>query len=78
FLYIFYNQFCFFSYCHRNLPFILFTILTSISITGTSVKIPTIVASTAALVVPNNAIATAIASSIFVWDRHNVLHVNDA
>ena len=23
FLYIFYNQFCFFFYCHRNIPFVL-------------------------------------------------------
>jgi hypothetical protein len=38
-------------------------IFTSVNITGTSVKTPTIVASAAGLVVPNRAIATATASS---------------
>lgn len=36
---------------------------TSASITGTSVNTPTVVASAAGLVVPNNAIATATANS---------------
>lgn len=41
----------------------LFAIFTRISITGTSVKTPTVVASAAGEVVPNNAIATATESS---------------
>lgn len=41
----------------------LFAILTRISMTGTSVKTPTVVARAAGEVVPNNAIATATDSS---------------
>ena len=48
---------------NRNQPFVLFASLTSVSMTGTSVRTPTVVASAAGLVVPNNAIATATASS---------------
>ena len=44
-----------------NLPFVLFAILTSKSITGTSVNTPTVVARAAGEVVPNSAIATATA-----------------
>lgn len=52
---------------HRNLValsylkdcFVLFAIFTSVSITGTSVSTPTVVASAAGLVVPNRATATA-------------------
>ena len=46
-----------------NLPFVLFAILTSKSITGTSVNTPTVVARAAGEVVPNSAIATATANS---------------
>ena len=54
------------SSCHltsANHPFVLPAIFTSVNITGTSVKTPTVVASAAGLVVPNRAIATATASS---------------
>jgi len=42
---------------------VLFAIFTSNSINGTSVKTPTVVASAAGESIPNNAIATATASS---------------
>jgi hypothetical protein len=42
---------------------VLFAILTNINITGTSVRTPTVVARAAGEDVPNNAIATATASS---------------
>src|SRR5699024_1790482 len=48
---------------YANLAFVLLAIRTSISITGTSVRTPTVVASAAGLVVPKSAIATATASS---------------
>lgn len=47
----------------RNLFAVLFAIFTRNSITGTSVRTPTVVASAAGEVVPNKAIATATASS---------------
>lgn len=47
----------------ENQCFVLFAILTSINMTGTSVRTPTIVASAAGLCVPNNEIATATANS---------------
>src|SRR5690554_358229 len=46
-----------------NQCLVLFAILTSINITGTSVSTPTMVASAAGLSVPNKEIATATASS---------------
>lgn len=46
-----------------NHPFVLLAIRTSSNITGTSVNTPTVVASAAGEVVPNNAIATATANS---------------
>jgi hypothetical protein len=46
-----------------NQPLVLFAILTKISMTGTSVSTPTMVASAAGLWVPNKDIATATASS---------------
>lgn len=42
-----------------NQCFVLFAILTKSSITGTSVKTPTVVAKAAGESIPNNAIATA-------------------
>ncbi|MBR0171193.1 MAG: hypothetical protein IJQ21_00205 [Lachnospiraceae bacterium] len=47
----------------QNLSFDLFAIFTNVSITGTSVSTPTVVARAAGLVVPNKAMATATASS---------------
>ena len=41
----------------------MFAIFTSVSMTGTSVSTPTVVANAAGLVVPNRATATATASS---------------
>ena len=46
-----------------NHPFVLFAIFTKISITGTSVRTPTIVASAAGDFVPKSEIATATANS---------------
>ncbi len=46
-----------------NHPLVILATFTSASITGTSVNTPTVVASAAGLVVPNNAIATATANS---------------
>lgn len=66
----------------RCLVCILFAIVTSMSMTGTSVNTPTVVASAAGLIVPNNAIATATASSkkleapiitaAISWDNLNI------
>ena len=47
----------------QNSLFVLFAIRTSVSITGTSVSTPTVVARAAGLVVPKRATATATASS---------------
>lgn len=51
------------SYSSLNHPFVLFAIFTSISITGTSVNTPTIVASAAGDLAPKREIATATANS---------------
>ena len=52
-----------FSYSYLNFSFNLFAIFTRVSITGTSVNTPTVVASAAGLDVPNKATATATANS---------------
>lgn len=52
-----------FSYPFLNHPFVLFATFTRNSITGTSVKTPTVVANAAGEVVPNKATATATANS---------------
>ena len=52
-----------FIYHFLNHPFVLLATFTSVSITGTSVNTPTVVARAAGLVVPNKAIATATANS---------------
>ena len=54
---LFVNYFC------GNQCVVLLAILTRVNITGTSVSTPTVVASAAGLVVPNNATATATANS---------------
>ena len=48
---------------HTFFKLVLFAIFTRVNITGTSVRTPTVVASAAGLVVPNNATATATANS---------------
>ena len=57
----------------RNLFAVLFAIFTRNSITGTSVRTPTVVASAAGEVVPNKAIATATASSKKLDGRKKIL-----
>ena len=54
---------CTHGFVYLNQCFVLFAIFTKISMTGTSVRTPTTVANTAGDVGPNNAIATATASS---------------
>ena len=53
------------SIAYFNYYFVLLAMLTSNSITGTSVSMPTVVAGAAGEVVPNSAIATATAIEIF-------------
>lgn len=57
------NRISTFAYFTETIFFVEFAIFTSISITGTSVSTPTVVAKAAREVVPNMAIATATASS---------------
>ena len=56
-----------FDFQFRNQSFVRFAIFTRISMTGTSVRTPTVVANAAGDDVPNRAIATETASEAGQW-----------